>query len=88
MHAHCTVSPPEYLVPLLPPGTLESHTHRDNGTDRAEETPDEPLVQVEPAAGNNGKRDTTQDQRMPKKNPEMTPFPDRTFLVSPENVSG
>lgn len=38
-------------------------THTDNGADRAKETPDESLVQVEPAAGNNGKRGTKKDQR-------------------------
>ena len=43
--------------------TLEPHTHTDNGTDRAKETPDESLFQVEPAAENNGKRDTKRDQR-------------------------
>ena len=43
----------------------QSHifTHTDNGTDGAEESPDEFLVQVEPAAGKNGKRDTKRDQR-------------------------
>ncbi|KAF3829352.1 hypothetical protein GH733_003616 [Mirounga leonina] len=50
-------------VLLLRSGTLEPHTHTDDGTDGAKETPDESLVQVEPAAGNNGKRGTKRDQR-------------------------
>lgn len=43
----------------------QSHivTHTDNGTDGAEETPDESLVCMEPASGNNGKGDTKRDQR-------------------------
>eukprot|EP00069_Balaena_mysticetus_P005539 bmy_04820T0 len=49
----------------LPCQERQSHifTHTDNGTDGAEESPDEFLVQVEPAAGKNGKRDTKRDQR-------------------------
>ena len=38
-------------------------THTDNGTDRSKESPDEFLVQVKPASGNNGKRNTKGDQR-------------------------
>lgn len=62
MHAPCTVLHPVLLVLPLS-GPLEPHTHRDNDTDRAKETPDESLFQVEPATGNNGERDTERSEK-------------------------
>lgn len=62
MHALCTVLHPALLV-LPRSGPLEPHTHADNDTDGAKETPDESFFQMEPAAGNNGKRDTERSEK-------------------------
>lgn len=54
----------QYFWCFLCSGPLEPHTHADNDTDGAKESPDESLFQVEPAAGNNGERDTERSENM------------------------
>lgn len=62
MHSPCTILHPAFLV-LPQSWPLEPHTHADNDTDGAKETPDESLFQVEPAAGNKGERDTERSEK-------------------------